>query len=210
MLVLLAAAFLPCVEPLPGGRHKEPPTLAALLDCQKRKLRRVKAKDHDWFEERQRAEVRDYVARHPDRATLQEPGEEAPPRPDPPAELSREIERADSVPADDVKTDTRSLERLIWKRAEEAPGERLSSEKSAAALRYIRDNNKGEVGAETVDLLEAMTRDGGRPSEETVRKMRKAALDAKGRGLQLGIDPEVEDDLLRGVERSTRGEAGRR
>jgi len=217
MLALLAAALLPCVEPLPGGMYKEPPTLEALLACQKRMLRSIPAREHDEHEEAQRAEVRAYLERHPDRAAL-EPEEPAPqPAPrrrraaaneapgeasaQPPADLREAVERVQDSRDADIPVDNKSLEKMIWQRAPQ-PKNALTREQSSAVVRHLRENNRGEVDASTLDILGALSAEGGAPSERTQQLMRQKLLDAKSKGLNVGLDPDIEADLLRGPQQS--------
>jgi hypothetical protein len=46
------------------------------------------------------------------------------------------------------------------------------------------------------DLLDAVVKDGGKLTPETMKKLQGAGRAAKGQGLDLNIDPKTEKDLL--------------
>ncbi|MDX6768463.1 MAG: hypothetical protein SF051_02955 [Elusimicrobiota bacterium] len=55
---------------------------------------------------------------------------------------------------------------------------------------------QGGVSGDMQGLLDSVVRDGGKLKPETMKKLQDAARSAKGAGLQLGIDPKIEQGLL--------------
>ncbi len=55
---------------------------------------------------------------------------------------------------------------------------------------------QGGVSGPMKELLDAVTRDGGKLTPDTMKKLQDAAKSAKGAGLDLGIDPKIEKGLL--------------
>ncbi len=55
---------------------------------------------------------------------------------------------------------------------------------------------QGFVSPEMQGLIDAVVRDGGKLTPETMKKLQSAGKSAKGAGLELGIDKGVEKDLL--------------
>lgn len=182
VLVLLAAAFLPCVAKLPDGRFKEPPTLSKLLDCQQAKLLKVAAVDQEEFQDKQREEVRLYLERHPDRASVDvvEPENQ---------ETPEEATKA--------KAEAAGLEKSLWDKSEGGK-KGVTPEMAKQALEYIKGKQKGEVSPEMLDLLSSLTKDGEKLSDESMGKLRDAALKAKKSGMNLGLEPEMEEAILQG------------
>jgi hypothetical protein len=166
MLVLLAAAFLPCVTQQPNGKYKEPPTLSRLLDCQQSKLRKVGAADREWFEDKQLEEVRAYLERHPDRASV------------------------DVVEPDELK-------KSMWDKSEGGK-KGVTPEMAKDIVDHLKSKQNGAVSPEMLQLLNSLTKDGGKLSDESMGMLRDAALKAKSSGMNLGLAPEMEEAILQG------------
>lgn len=191
MLVLLAAAFTPCVVELPKGGFREPPTLSALLDCQQAKARKVGAADLEWFEDKQREEVRAYLERHPDRASVDvvepEPSDER--KESAAGEESEEIRKA--------KAEAGGLEKSLWSKSDGGK-KGVTPEMAKEALEHIKARQNGRVSPEMLDLLSSLAQDGEKLSDESMGKLRDAAKKAKSSGMNLGLEPEMEQAILEG------------
>lgn len=198
LLVLAAAAhaagLAPCVRKAKSG-YDEPKTLPALLRCQERARAGKEASEEAL--ELQRAEVRDYLARHPERASADEPPASKPADPD--AGLSPAVKaqkarsrravkaNAERLPEGD-RAAYEGLSEGLW--AMSGDGEKgLTPEMAKEIVGYLQ-KQQGGVSAEMSGLLQSLTKDGAKLSHGSVRRLKKAARDAKGEGLDLGVADE--------------------
>jgi hypothetical protein len=200
MAAAASAAPLPaCVKKTKAG-YDEPKTLPALLRCQER-ARAGKAAGEDSLE-LQRAEVRDYLARHPERASAGEPpaATPAPPRAaDPDAGLSPTVKaqkarsrqavaaNAERLPEGD-RAAYAELSEGLWTMS--GDGEMGLTPDMAKEIAGYLQKQQGGVSAEMSGLLQSLTKDGAKLSHGSVRQLKKAARDAKGEGLDLGVADE--------------------
>lgn len=191
----MAATPPACVKKTKAG-YDEPKTLPALLRCQER-ARAGKAASEAALE-LQRAEVRDYLSRHPERASAEDPPALKPPA-DPDAGLSpavkaqkarsrRAVEaNAGRLPEGD-RAAYEGLSEGLWKMS--GDGEKgLTPEMAKEIVGYLQ-KQQGGVSAEMSGLLRSLTKDGAKLSHGSVRQLKKATRDAKGEGLDLGVADE--------------------
>lgn len=177
---LSAESFPSCVKKS-SSTTQEPPTLAALIKCHKEKLEAAKlayAKAHrapppdlavERWEDLQREEVRDFLARHADQASLVEP-----------LGITSTIEQD----AEDLK------ELAAGPRKKE-----LTPEMAAEIVLYLQKEQK-EKGRDMQGLLKAIKMDGDRLSPDTMRRLKEAALQSRDDGVYLRDKPEIEEFLL--------------
>lgn len=201
MLAALLALALPaaasstvaaCVKKTPKG-YDEPKTLSALLKCQER-ARGGKAASEAALEA-QRAEVRDYLSRHPERASVDEgPAAKKPDRPVPEkvraqrAASDRAMKKnAERLPEGD-RAAYEALAGDLWSLS--GDGEKgLTPEMAKEIVGYLQ-KQQGGVSVEMRGLLESLSKDGAKLSDGSVRQLKKAARDAKAEGLELGVADE--------------------
>lgn len=208
--------FPPCVRRLKKGLQ-EPATLPALVRCQKRARSKhlsglkgpASMEALDRLDDFQRAEVREYLLRHPDRASMEEP-EKLPSRSEGGGDVlipgfggSREV-----PPGEKTQPAALNMERLVPEQAadflqlresllRQSPGGAAGVTPAMAQdiIRYL-NKQQGGVSVEMRDLLQAVEKDGVKLSHQTMLKLKRAARAAKSEGLNLGIDPSLEKDLL--------------
>jgi hypothetical protein len=187
------AAAKPCLGARADG-WDDPITLDALRACQQKErqafidkatARTGHAPDErrlDAFDDKQRAEATKYLSRH----TIDggsEPPEEAPAkRPARPAEAGAGAGDIDALKASMVeKSDG---------------GKKGVTPEMASDMKRFLLEKQGSVSPDMQALLDATAKDGPNLTTETMKKLRAAGKEAKGQGLELGIDPKVERALL--------------
>jgi len=219
-----AAPYPPCVKKTKAG-FSEPATLQALLACQEKQRTRFTGSARnppspqavEGFGEFQRAEVRDYLSRHPRRADAGEddggaateaaagrvagvgagaapgsgktgPGKSG-------TELSRAalLENEQKLP-EELRGGYRELHDLLWKKSDN--GQLGVTQGMVQDVLGYLQKSQGGVSVEMSELLKAVGRDGPKLTDETMGMLKKASRDVKGEGLELGIKPDVEKDLL--------------
>ncbi len=195
-LQLPAAAKSPlaCVVKISSAAYHEPQTLRALLDCQNKKLGNAVASytkrqgqapsedTHGQWADRQRAEVRGYLRRHPDRATLQEKSSAAPQA------------GAGSGKQPD-NTDLDALRQSLW--AESDEGRKGVTPQMAQDIIRAITAQQGSVSPDMTKLLDAVQKDGAALSDDTVSQLKAAARQANVSGLDLGVKPDIQEFLLK-------------
>ncbi|MBI3298490.1 MAG: hypothetical protein HYZ75_10025 [Elusimicrobia bacterium] len=204
-----AADLPPCVRRTKQGVD-EPRTLQGLLGCQEKSRGRYRAADDaaaEAFGEFQRAEVRDYLARHPERATTDSPETaKAPARPswdqkgltpEVAGQKRRSMEavqnNAQRLPqADRAEYDT--LGDQLW--TQSGNGQLGVTPEMAQEIIGYLNKQQGGVSAEMADLLGSLQKDGPKLTHGSMRKLKKAARDAKSEGLDLGIEDESTETWL--------------
>lgn len=177
-----------------GGHYKEPPTLSALVACQHDKLADAaadyKAKNDldppdsvmDNWQGAQRDEVRAYLNRHPDRASL-----------DSPAAPAGKEQAGAAQPGSDPGVDA-----LAKKVQAESNGGKdgVTPEMSQQMHDYLMQR-QGSVSPDMQQLLNDVQKDGPNLSADTVSKLQNAAQQAHGQGLDLNTDQQTQDFLLK-------------
>lgn len=199
-----SAASLPSVPPCSVKRHgkvKEPATLDAMLQCQKNALQ--KASD-DWvtrhsaqvpegmidrWMDQQRAEMRAYIARHPD-ASIDD-SQDAKPQA---AASTPEKPAAASQPQDPAQAEADAFKKQLW--AESDGGKNGVTPQMAQQMAQRIEAQQGYVSPEMQALLDAVSKDGARLTPDTVNKLKAAAQDANASGLDLGVSPDMQKVLL--------------
>lgn len=175
-----------CVKKTAKGR-REPPTLDALLECQDRSravLRRRGAApvEMDRFDDFQRRETRDYLSRHPRRATLRsEPAEDSEPPPRP-------------ARGEAAGKGFDALKSSLSEKAGDG-GAGITPAMARDITEYLR-REQGGMSGEMSALLNSLQRDGADLSDESALRLKKAARKAKAAGLDLGVEPGMERWLL--------------
>lgn len=194
LLPTLAAAepFPSCVRKTAKNGYREPASLQALLDCQQKKLDSFIAdyaakQDDDpsdetveRWRELQRGEVRDFIKRHPERSVVEGP--------DGPGEPSGKKGGTQSA-------DLKALQQELWEKSD--GGEKgITPEMAQLIVKKILDQ-QGYMSKEMTDLLNSVQKDGANLSDGTVRQLKEAARQADTDGLDLGVQPDVKEFLLK-------------
>ena len=186
-----AGEFPSCVKPKDPA-DKAFPSLEALLRCQRDarkrfqaslKRRGAAARGERWdrLDDFQRSEVRGFLKRHPERASLDENAAPAP----------RVSPSTGAAPGRDLDAFGAAL------RSRSDGGNRGISPEMAREIVGYLEKKQGGTSPDMTELLNAVSADGPDLSEATMSKLRRAARAAKSQGLELGIDPEIERELLR-------------
>lgn len=201
---LLALAVSAYAAPLPACVTKtklgfnEPPTLKALMGCQAGKRTGFKG-NAEAFGEFQRGEVQEYLARHPERASTDESGEGAGEDDSKAGKQKRRSREAAAANAERLpekdRAEFQGLNEELWNMS--GDGQLGVTPDMAKAIVGYLQKQQGGVSAEMSALLGSLEKDGSKLSHGSVRMLKKAARDAKGEGLDLGIeDPSTETWLL--------------
>lgn len=206
-----AGKFPDCVHVAKGSSDLQP-SLEALRDCQERVKQRLFKKDPnvdklEKLEEFQRAEAKDWIERSSSPTdyskTAVDTGDD--PKAAPPPEAAKpKHPRKDKHPlmADEkdmavaAGLDEAGMKDLEARtRAASGPGGAFTPETARHMLDSIQRQQKEGASDEMKSLLEAVS-GGGPVTPETMEKLRAAAQNAKGQGLDLGLGPEQEHALL--------------
>jgi hypothetical protein len=196
--VLPAAAepLAPCVRRTSGG-WREPATLDALRLCQGRlrsrwiagheraKGRAPDGKALDELDDFQRSEVRGYLARHPERAHVEEAPEKPARETAPPS-----ADKTGPAAAPGLKELGAALEG-----SSEGGKRGITPEGARQVVEYLT-RQQGGVSPDMKLLLDSVSRDGPRLQHDTMLRLKRAAREAKGAGLELGVEPGLERWLL--------------
>jgi len=188
-----AKTSLTCIKKS-GGHYKEPATLSALVACQQDRVAKATA-DYktqngqsppdsvvDGWQDGQRAEARDYVNRHPDRASM-----------DNPSSPGGKDQAGAKEPASDPGVD--ALSKKV--QAESNGGkDGVTPEMSQQMHDYLMQR-QGSVSPDMQQLLNDVQKDGPNLSADTVSKLQEAARQAHGQGLDLNTDQQTQDFLLK-------------
>lgn len=200
-LAVPAGAAMPACVVKKGGRVREPASWEALLACQETQRDKFSQRERapaelERFDEFQRAEARAYMERH--QAVVEGKKEEAPAAPEP---TSAPLE-APSAPPPEPRAQQEGLAELKALLERESPGgvNGITPGAAKAIVKFLSEQ-QGGMSPQMTSLLQAVEKDGVRLSNATMLKVKDAARQAKGAGLDLGIDPGVERDLLdRGMD----------
>lgn len=169
----------------------DPPTLEALQKCQ--------AKDRKAYAERVKART----GRAPTAEALERLDDLH--RSEAGVYLSRHVQTGDDRPAPSAKRgrapdatgpDVDALRAAMLEKSE--GGKKGVTPEMAADMRAFLQTKQGGVSPDMQELLDATAKDGPNLSNETMRKLRGAAKQAKAQGMDLGIAPETEKQLLEG------------
>lgn len=191
-----AETFTPCVRRTSEG-WREPATLDALRLCQDRlrsrwiagheraKGRAPDGKALDELDDFQRAEVRGYLSRHPERAHSEEPAVKPAVKP---ALQASGKDGAAAAPG--LKELGTALE------ADSEGGKRGITPEGARQIVEYLNRQQGGVSPDMKLLLDSVSRDGPRLQHDTMLRLKRAAREAKGAGLDLGVEPGLERWLL--------------
>jgi len=194
-----AEAFPSCVTKTSSGTYREPASLQALLDCQKKKLGRFASayeelngkapgpEVEERWQERQRGEVRDFLARHPKLATVERKGVGAAK-----AKAADPAGETSAPQAQDAGTD--ALRKSLWEKSDDGR-KGVTPEMAKEIVDYLTQQ-QGSVSPDMAALLEAVQKDGPELTDGTMRKLQDAARKAKDSGLDLETKPEIEQLLL--------------
>jgi hypothetical protein len=191
-----------CIKQGPNGID-EPADFQALRDCQakekediaariaKKTGRPMSAATQERVDDRQRAEVKDFMSRHTvgesdlDLASSRRSGEPA-------AKTA-----AKAASAGDAADQTQELAALKASMIQKSDGGKKGiTPDMAGDMRKFLMDKQGSVSPDMEDLLGSTAKDGPNLTTETMKKLRAAGNAAKGQGLELGIDPKTEDALL--------------
>ncbi|MBI5208356.1 MAG: hypothetical protein HY927_00110 [Elusimicrobia bacterium] len=213
------AEFPACVRKA-KGKFVEPPTLRKLLDCQAKARAGIDPRDEarwDRLEDFQKGEVREYLARHPDRAsvdpdppepprakanatpaepdTVQETGNEAAAKVREQKKRSQDAARSNaSGLSEEEQESAAALQQKLWEMSKNGASA-VTPDMAHEIVRHLQQQ-QGGVSADMKDLLDSLQRDGANLSDGSMLKVKKASRDAKKSGLDLGVDPNLEKWLL--------------
>lgn len=196
---LSAASFPSCVKKS-SSTYQEPPTLAALIKCHKEKLEAARldfAKAHgvppadlavERWEDMQRAEVRDYLRRHEDQASLDEPTGTT---------LVDEGGGADKAPEANGDGEAGLDKDFESSLKEKSQGGKhgITPGMAKDIVEYLQ-RKQGGVSPEMKDLLQTVKSEGANLSDATILQIKMAAQKANRAGIDLKVDRETERFLL--------------
>ena len=192
--VVSAALPAPCVRRTKAG-YDEPKSFAGLLRCQERA--RAGQAVTEAGSDAQQAEARDYLARHPERADAADENGMARLKPEVAAQKKRSAQAAAAnaarLPAGDQEA-LQDLNDKLWKMS--ANGELGVTPDMAKEIVGYLQKQQGGVSVEMDGLIKSLSKDGAKLSDGSVLKLKKAARDAKGEGLDLGIADEGMEQWL--------------
>jgi hypothetical protein len=192
-----AATPSACVVKTSSSTYQEPASLRALLDCQKKKMAHLAAnyqKQHrqepsdetvSQWEERQRAEVRAFLQRHPNLATLDEGNAS-----DDQAEKPQPQGKSGKTDAVDMET----LKQDLWEKSDQ--GRNGITPDMAQEIIGAITGQQGFVSPDMTALLDAVQKDGAKLTDDTVNQLKAAAQKATASGLDLGVQPDIQKFLL--------------
>lgn len=209
--LLLLAAAPAAAKPCLGARADgwdDPATLDALRACQQKErqafidkatARAGHAPDErrlDAFDDKQRAEATAYLSRHTIDGGPENADQAATKRPARPTFAAGQGAPDGSVErqAGTAPADINALKASMLDKSE--GGKKGVTPEMAADMKKFLMDKQGSVSPEMQALLDATAKDGPNLTTETMQKLRAAGKEAKGQGLQLGIDPKVERALL--------------
>jgi len=198
-LLLLAgpAAAAGCVGADPEGAD-DPATAEAFQACQAKQrkafIKSVTGRTGrapteaalERFDDRARAEAATYFSRHT------QTGDDPSPAPAAAEKASDHVsvEKAGGADAKDVD----ALKAAMVEKSE--GGKKGVTPEMADDMRKFLEQRQGSVSPDMERLLQSTSRDGANLTQGTMQQLRGAAKQAKGQGLDLGIDPSMEKALL--------------
>jgi hypothetical protein len=149
----------------------------------------------DEIDEYQRAEARKFLSRR--RGAVA--GQAEPPS-TPPSADGAAGKPAGSAPKDLPRADPKDAAAVadLRKRLQLAAGDGGNGVTPAMAgdIQATLLQTQGSISPEMKGLLDAVSRDGGMPTPDTMKKVQGAGKAAKDAGLDLGIDPALQKQLL--------------
>ncbi len=199
-----AAAIKPaaCLHPVSGAA---PSSLDQLRACQGRARAAAAAAaarrgtpltdaQLEAIDEFQRAEARKYLAQPG--VVVTGPPETAPPAE--PAGASGKLGAAERANLSRVDPKSAAAIRGLQTRLHAAAGDGRNGVTPAMAgdITSTLIQTQGSVSPDMQNLLNAVSRDGGQLTPDTMKKLQGAGEAAKGEGLDLGLDPAAENQLL--------------
>jgi hypothetical protein len=201
-----AAALKPasCLHPATGSA---PTSLDALRACQaKARAAAIAAAANkgtpltsaqlDQFDDAQRAEARKFFSQPQIVANggPETPDSKAATTSNPSGKLGG------AAPADLARLDSKSQDPIssLATRLHAAAGDGSGgiTPAMAADIQSTLMKTQGSISPDMQSLLDSVAHDGGKLTPDTMKKLQDAGREAKGQGLDLGIDPKVEDQLL--------------
>jgi hypothetical protein len=194
-----AASSVTCITKS-GKTYHEPDTLSALVACQRKKLdqktQNYAAKNHfqpsdtivDSWQDAQRAEVRGYLKRHPDRASL-DFDKNASAKDDAVAAQSDGQKSLDPKQAKSVEDLKESLQKMS------DGGKQGVTPDMAQKINDYLQQNQGSVSPDMQNLLNSVQKDGGNLSADTINQLKDASQAAQQNGLNLNVDQKTQDFL---------------
>ena len=200
-----AARFPDCLH-IDPSLTKAQPDLDALRDCQDKARQKLidaaQAKGKplsgaalDKLDDHQRAEARTFMASQP---TI-EPKEASTPDKEPSS--SPENGKLGGVSSKDISripAKKGAAVSSLQKRLHAAAGDGsrgITPEMGQDILDSLK-KEQGSVSPEMQTLIEAVVKDGGKLTPETMKKLQNAARAAKSQGLDLNNDPKIEKEIL--------------
>lgn len=218
MTLLAGLASAACVKPLPQGRYEEPSTYEALRYCQQKERDRLvdsmlgatigaqQAAGLKAFDARQRAEEADFVRRHPGANRLKAPEDEmrglgletAEPKAAEkagPKEIVIDGAAEEPAAGAGAKGDVEALKADLMRQS--PGGAHGMTPGMAQSVNAYLMQNQGYVSPDMQALLKATSEDGTNLRTSTMVKLRDAAQRAQGANLNLGLDANTENQLLR-------------
>ena len=206
LLVVLAAwpasaAARGCLKPMPA-------TLDELRACQEKrraeavraaqlKGRPLDASAFDALDDRQRAETRRFLART--NFVIEGPAPVGA-APDAAAPRAKAGKLGGATSQDLSRADPKSAAAMaaLQARLQGAAGDGSRGVTPAMAddIRATLLQSQGGISPDMKDLLDAVSRDGGKLTPDTMKLLQGAGRAAKDDGLNLNIDPEIEKQLL--------------
>lgn len=180
-----------------GKPPRDRPFLREVLACQDRiraklrKTRRPSNAEWDSLDAHQRAEVRDYINRQTspvqgDGAAPQAAAERSPLG----GPTDADLRRVDP----ETVLDLAELQRQVHAAA--GDGRQGVTPQMARDMEDFLLKEQGQVSPEMSELLRAVSKDGGKLTDDTMKKLGDAARAAKAEGLDLNVKPEIEKGLL--------------
>ncbi len=178
----IAGGFPACVLKSTSG-YAEPPTFASLSKCQdKARTRFTRARESkgrpvsdelmERFDSFQRAEMQDYVKRHPGNTSVdEEKREDAKP-----AARTATDKNLKKIPPE-KRDDFQSLKDRLWKSSED--GKRGLNHDMAKDIADFLQKKQGGMSWEMQELLKSLEKDGSTLSDESALRLKKAARQAK-------------------------------
>ncbi|TBR23860.1 hypothetical protein EPO15_05165 [bacterium] len=203
LAVSVYAAPVPtCVKKTKLG-YDEPKTFAGLIRCQEKARGGVVDES---VTDAQQAEAREYLKRHPERASTTD--EKLKPEVAAQKKRSQEavLNNAVRLPEEE-REGYQELSDKLWGMS--GDGEKGLTPDMAKEIAGYLQKQQGGVSVEMQALLGSLEKDGSKLSHGSVRKLKKAARDAKGEGLDIGIaDEGMEKWLLDPATDPKPGEKG--
>jgi|GEM_PF-1894976 len=195
--------------PAPGSKEENPKSFAALRACQDkarqaalRKARRagrsLTADQLETIDEAQRAEARRFLAS--DKGVIEGPAQAPAAANAAAASGAKTASLGGETPGNLQRLDPGGAASVtaLQARLQAAAGDGSNgiTPDMAADIRATLMQSQGGVSPDMQALLDAVARDGGKLTPETMKLIQGAGGAAKGEGLDLNIDPDMEKQIL--------------